>query len=119
MRLLLDEMYGSGLANALRSVAIDAVTVTELGMAGASDADVFAAATATERVVVTENVADYTRLAADLTSQGRHHHGVLVALGSRFSRRPEGTGTLTLAIQAVRDEPLDDRVVYLRTPRPR
>ena len=40
MRLLLDEMYPAGLAEALRAANIDAVTVAELALAGRSDFDV-------------------------------------------------------------------------------
>jgi Domain of unknown function (DUF5615) len=45
VKLLLDELYAVKLARALRGQGIDAVTVAEPGMAGRSDADVFAAAT--------------------------------------------------------------------------
>jgi hypothetical protein len=45
VELLLDEMYAEKLAQALRDQGIDAATVADLGMAGRSDDDVFAAAT--------------------------------------------------------------------------
>lgn len=40
----------------------DAVSVTDVGLRGAEDAVVFVLAVAEERVVVTENVADYAAL---------------------------------------------------------
>jgi hypothetical protein len=113
VRLLLDEMYPSGLAEALRAAGIDAVTVGELGLAGRSDPDVFAAAGADGYVLLTENVADFTRIAADHLTAGRHHPGVLLALSSRFSRRPAGRGALVAAVQATAGQPLDDRVIFL------
>lgn len=116
MRLLLDEMYPAALAGALDEAGIDAVTVADLRLTGAPDAEVFAAARAAERAVLTENVADHTRLAADLAVSGDHHAGLLIALSSRFSRRPAGMRPLAAAIRAVVNETLDDRVVYLRTP---
>ncbi len=113
MKLLLDEMYGARLAEALREAGVEATTVTERRLTGTPDADVFAAALAIEHPLLTENVADFTRLAAEHSAAGGHHNGLLIALSSRFSRRPAGTGPLVAAIQAVIDEQLDDRVVYL------
>ena len=65
MRLLLDEMYPASLAEALRIAGVDAATVAELGLAGRSDLDVFTAAVADDYVLLTENVADFARIAAD------------------------------------------------------
>lgn len=109
-------MYCAALAGALHDAGIDAVTVADLRLPGAPDAEVFAAAQAAGRVVLTENVADFTRLAADYAISGRHHAGLLIALSSRFSRRPAGVQPLAAAIRAVADETLDDRVVYLQPP---
>jgi predicted nuclease of predicted toxin-antitoxin system len=113
VRLLLDEMYRASLAEALRAANIDAVTVAALGLAGRSDLDVFAAAVADSYVLLTENVADFARIAADHLSAGRHHPGVLIALSSRFSRRPAGRDALVAAVLTTAEEPLEDRVVFL------
>ena len=64
--------------------------------------------------LLTENVADFVRIAADHLTAGQHHPGVLIALSSRFSRRPAGRGALVAAVLAATAEPLEDRVVYLR-----
>jgi hypothetical protein len=66
--------------------------------------------------VLTENVGDYVRIAAEHSTAGEHHHGVLITLSSRFSRRPAGIGPLVAAIQAVAGEQIKDRVVYLEPP---
>lgn len=113
MRLILDEMYPRGLAEALRAIDIDASTAVDLGLAGRSDAELFDHAVANQCVLLTENVADYARLCADHLTAGRHHAGLLIALSSRFSRRPSGAPALVAAIAAVIDERLDDRLVYL------
>ena len=113
MRLLLDEMYPATLAAALRDAGVDAVTVAALGLAGRSDLDVFTTAVAEDYVVLTENVADFARIAADHLTAGRQHPGVLIALSSRFSRRPAGHGALVAAVLAAANAPLNDRVVYL------
>lgn len=116
MKLLLDEMYSARLGEALRAVGIEAATVAELRLAGASDAEVFAAALATQHALLTENVGDFTGLAAEHSAAGGHHNGLLILLSSRFSRRPAGTGPLVAGIQAVAGEQLNDRVVYLKPP---
>lgn len=48
----------------------DAVSVRNIGLAGAEDADVYGRAVAEARVMVTENFADYANLV-----QGRHARG--------------------------------------------
>ena len=113
MKLLLDEMYAVKLAQVLRDQGIDAATVAELGMAGRSDADVFAAATDGGYPLLTENVSDFARLGSEHVAAGRHHFGLLIALSSRFSRRPAGYTAIAAAVAAVAGDRLDDRLVYL------
>jgi hypothetical protein len=113
VKLLLDEMYPARLAEALRTANVEAVTVTELALAGRSDLDVFATAVADGYVLLTENVADFVRIAADHLLAGHHYPGVLIALSSRFSRRPAGRDALVTAVGTIVDKPLEDRVVFL------
>ncbi len=113
MRLLLDEMYPATLADGLGSVGIEATTVAALRLAGSSDPEVFAAAVAGGYVLLTENVADFARIAADHSTTGGHHHGLLIALSSRFSRRPGGAKSLIAAIHAVAEQQVHDRIIYL------
>ena len=57
---LLDEMFPPAAAALLREkYGRDAVHVSEVGLGGADDAQVAAAARAQDRAVVTENVADF------------------------------------------------------------
>ena len=114
MKLLLDEMYPPALADGLCAVGIEAITVAVAGLAGSPDDQVFAVANAAGYVVLTENVGDFTRLAADYTTAGRSHAGLLIALSARFSRRPSGVPALIAAVQSVAEQHLDDRVVYLK-----
>jgi uncharacterized protein with PIN domain len=116
LKLLLDEMYAGKLAQLLRDQGIDAATVAELGMAGRSDADVFAAATDAGYVLLTENVSDFARLCSEHVVAGRHHFGVLIALSSRFSRRPGGYAAIATAVAAVAGGQLADRLVFLERP---
>ncbi len=58
---LIDEMFPASAAGLLRDkYGHDAVHVTEIGLRGAPDPQVAAAARAESRVVVTENVADFS-----------------------------------------------------------
>lgn len=118
MRLLLDEMYSTALADALRDAGVDAVTVADLRLTGAPDPQIFLAAHADGRAVLTENVADFTRLAAERAMSGERYCGLLVALSARFSRRPAGLNQLAATVAAVAAENLDDRVAYLKPPGP-
>ena len=113
MKVLVDEMYPAAVAEALRASGIEATTVADLRLGGAPDAEIFRAAVAGGLCVITENVGDFARLAADHSSGGGHHAGVLIALSSRFSRRPAGLQPLVAAIRAIADEPIEDRVIYL------
>jgi hypothetical protein len=116
VKLLLDEMYAGKLAQLLRDDGIDAATVTGLGLAAGSDADVFAAAANGGYVLLTENVSDFARLSGEHVAAGRHHCGVLIALSLRFSRRPAGYTAIATAVAAVAGDQLGDRLVYLRRP---
>jgi predicted nuclease of predicted toxin-antitoxin system len=116
LKLLLDEMYSPRLAETLRAADIDASTIAELGLTGAADPEVLAAAIAEERVLLTENVADFSRISAEHLIAGRHHPGVLIALSSRFSRRAVGARPLVTAIQELAEQELNDCLVYLEAP---
>jgi predicted nuclease of predicted toxin-antitoxin system len=116
VKILVDEMYPATVAEALQAAGIEATTVTDLRLAGASDPEVFGAAVAGGYSVLTENVGDFARIAAEQSMAGGHHPGVLIALSSRFSRRSAGIGPLIAAIQAIVGEQIGDRVVYLNKP---
>jgi hypothetical protein len=119
VKILVDEMYPATVAGALEAAGIEATTVADLRLAGASDSEVFGAAAAGGYSVLTENVGDFARIAAEHSTAGGHHHGVLIALSSRFSRRPAGIGPLVAAIEALAGEQIADRVVYLNHAEPR
>jgi hypothetical protein len=116
LRLLLDEMYPPALAADFRAVGIDAISISELRMAGTADPDVFAHAVSDDRALLTENVADFVAIAAQHSSTGAHHPGLLIALSNRFSRRPSGRRTIVDAVSAHQAEGLKDRIIYLRDP---
>ena len=113
MKILLDEMYPPGLASALRRYGIETSMVADQGLAGRPDVDVLAAAATDGYVLLTENVSDFSRLAAELLAAGGHHSGVMIALSSRFSRRPNGNPYLASVVATFPDEAVLDRIIYL------
>lgn len=116
MKLLLDEMYPPALCETLRASGVETVTVADFGLADQSDSDILLAARANGHVLLTENVADFARLAADHLTTGEHQPGVLTALSSRFSRRRAGINVIVTAVGTVVDESRQDRRVYLERP---
>ena len=119
MRLLLDEMYTPAVAAELRARDHDVVSVhdgTHAFLAGASDADVLAAARREERVLVTENVRDFRPLESALLADGSHHAGLVYTSNRQFPRGdPATTGRLIRALDALlRAAPdLRDRAIFL------
>jgi predicted nuclease of predicted toxin-antitoxin system len=116
LKFLLDEMYPPTLAEALRAGGIEASTVAERGLAGRSDPGVLSAATENGYVLLTENVSDFARIGAERLTAGEHHRGVLIALFTRFSRRPSGISKIAAALRTLSDDDLEDRLVYLEEP---
>ena len=65
-------MYSAVHAEALRAVEIDVSTVVELGLAGSSDPEVFAAAVAQERALLTDDLGGLPPLIALAEVFGQH-----------------------------------------------
>jgi len=101
LKLLLDEMYPAARPRLCVPPISRPAPPRSFGLAGRSDPDGLGCAIAQGYTVLTESVADFARISADHLSAGQHHNGVLIALSSRFSRRPTGIDALVAAIQAV------------------
>ena len=103
MRLLLDEMHPPIIAEELRRRGYEAVAVAampELRML--ADPDIFAAAQEERRAVVTENIADFLRIADSHDQTGREHHGLVLIDPGRYPRGSPGTiGRLVKALDAL------------------
>jgi predicted nuclease of predicted toxin-antitoxin system len=96
--LLLDEMYPPSLAQQLRTAGHDVVAVleVEVGLAARTDEDVLTWADRSDRCVVTENVADFARLA----QQGFRHSGLVLVSSRRCPRTASGLQRLAKALDA-------------------
>lgn len=71
-------MYSPKIAAELRARGHDVIHASELGLAGRSDSEVFAAIAAEGRAILTNNVADYVRLFTRAADEGTHHEGILL-----------------------------------------
>jgi hypothetical protein len=114
VKLLLDEMYSARLAEALRAANVDATTAAELGLAGRSDFDVFAPAVADGYVPLTENVADFARIAADHLTAAQHQPRRADRVVIAILTSPRRAWRARCRCARGGHEPLEDRVVYLQ-----
>lgn len=80
MRFLIDEMYAERVAVLLVERGHDAVHVRDIGLGGATDADVLERAVDEGRTVVTENAVDFLPLLDQRQGAGAAMTPVLVAL---------------------------------------
>lgn len=88
MRLLLDEMYTSDIAEALRELGHDVSAVAERrDLMSAADTLVFATAQEERRVIVTNNVRDFAPLSEQALQTGATFYGVLFTSDKSMPRR--------------------------------
>jgi predicted nuclease of predicted toxin-antitoxin system len=108
VRLLLDEMYPPAAAVALRDRGIDAIAVKELReVAGMDDASLLSWAHEQERVVVTENIPDFARLASN-----QDHCGIVMCPQTRYARTASNIGKLVEALATLADDPPHDLGIH-------
>ena len=81
MRFLIDEMFSAAVARHLRDLGHDARHVRDLGLAGSTDDELLAVATAQDRVVVTENAVDFLALLDAAATAGVLTPPVVLARG--------------------------------------
>ncbi len=87
MRLLLDEMHAPIVAAALVDAGHDVVAVAaDLSMRGCSDASLLQHAAESGRVLVTENIGDFSVLLQRRAAVGESHPGVIFTNPVRFNR---------------------------------
>jgi hypothetical protein len=110
LKLLLDEMYPSVVAERLRARGHDVVAVTErLELRSLTDVDVFRVSKDERRAVVTENVADFVSIADGLDGRGQAHYGLVLIDPVKYRRgHPRTIGRLVTQLERLlRDHPGD------------
>lgn len=110
MKLLLDEMYAPAVAEQLRARGHDVASVhgpVFRALEGEPDEDVWAAAVADDRVLVSENVRDFRRIEADAVARAQPVARLVLTTDRQFPRGgPETIGRLVTALDALLvDEP--------------
>ena len=88
MRWLIDEVLPPATAGELNTLGHDAVAVAEAGLAGSDDAGVYEIAVEQQRVVVTENFADFATILKDRLAGGEP---VQVVVFVRKHQHPRGS----------------------------
>jgi hypothetical protein len=85
LKLLLDVHHSRHAAARLRDRGYDVIAAADFDeLARAADEELLRAATEAGRVVVTEDVADFTRLARAWAGSGDHHAGIVFTPPRRF-----------------------------------
>lgn len=107
MRLLLDEMYAPTIAGQLRARGRDVASVHDPEyrmLEGEPDEEVWAAALAADRVLVTENVRDFRRIETDALARAQPTARLIFTTDRRFPRGdPATSGRLVSALDALLD----------------
>lgn len=100
MKLLLDEMISSKVAEGLRRLGLAAVALVETASAGTGVPDERLLEWATERgeTVVTYNVRDFVHLAREWARSGRRHAGLVLVSSRTIS--PGDPGALQRSLAA-------------------
>jgi hypothetical protein len=109
LKLLLDEMYPSFIADDLRDRGHDVVSVHEAPGRGTPDDEVFDRARSDGRAIVTENIRDYRPLAEALLVAGGSHAGVVFTTDKRWPRSDPGAlmAALDGLLTAMPEQPVD------------
>ena len=107
---MLDENVQASVAEGLRGRGVDAATVWEWGLEGATDEDLLREAAKRGRVVVTYNVRDFVKLHIRWVEEGRKHCGIIV---SRQVPIGEMVKRLEKTAKRFKEEEMANRLLFL------
>jgi predicted nuclease of predicted toxin-antitoxin system len=107
MKLLLDEHQSPKVAAQLAKAGFDVVAASsQAHTRNITDEELLAVATADNRVIVTENIADFAPLAAHWAADGRTHPGIILTHPDKFNRsRASYPGSLIRALKVILSAP--------------
>ncbi len=106
LKLLLDEMYPPAIAEQLRRRGHDADAVAaKAELRALADPEIFAVAQHEQRVVVTENIDDFSAIADTHDRGGHPHHGLILLHPHRYPRGNARTiGRMVTALERLLHE---------------
>ena len=109
MKLLLDEMWPSTIAEQLRRRGFDVVAAAERrDLRTESDASILTVAIHERRAVVTENVGDFRVVAQAALERGESHAGLILTTNRSFSRHdPRIVGRMVFALSRLMEDDPD------------
>lgn len=113
MRLLLDEHMSEDVADALRSMGFDVVTVREIGLEGKLDRVIWERAIAEDRVVVSYDTGDFCPLFDTFFFEGVEHPGLVVISSASIPQNDFGTQIRALRLLLTHVPNLANRMVFL------
>jgi predicted nuclease of predicted toxin-antitoxin system len=119
VRLLLDEYLPPRIAVQLRLHGHDVVAMVERpDLHRSGDVALWAAACTERRMIVTQDVGDFVRLALQDAAIGRPHPGLVLIHPRWFSRGDRHVGRLVASLRALltanpADDPLAGRIIWL------
>ncbi len=99
MRLLLDEMLSSVIAQQLRERGHDVQAINASEYEGLSDVDVLSLARSQRRALVTNNVVDFRPLCREAIEPGGHGHLGVVFMPSSYRRGKADVGRMIPALE--------------------
>ena len=100
MKFLLDEMLAPTIAEQLRQRSVDVQAVAERPeLVGAPDATILKVATSEGRVLITENIRDFTALNTLWSAEHRVHAGIILVSTRTYPYSSGRVGRLVRAIQ--------------------
>ncbi|MEW6187820.1 MAG: DUF5615 family PIN-like protein [Thermodesulfobacteriota bacterium] len=77
IKLYLDEDVPEAVAIALKLRGYDVVTTREVKKKGFTDIAQLEYASLEERILITHNIADFSKIHTDLMKKGREHNGII------------------------------------------
>ncbi|MBI2776669.1 MAG: DUF5615 family PIN-like protein [Chloroflexi bacterium] len=119
MRLLLDEHLPPQIAAELRRRGHDVVAVVERpDLQRSADETLWAVARSERRMIVTQDVGDFIRLASGDAAIGKAHPGLALIHHRRFARGDRDIGRLVASLHALltanpADDALAGQIVWL------
>ena len=119
MKLALDHLYSPQIASSLRDSGHDVVTVAERGWETGTDEALLALCLGEQRVLVTNNVADFAVIVRRWALEGRSHAGLVFTSDRSMPRGNDWIGQYVRALENLvqsltSDDALRDQVQWLQ-----